>query len=274
MEIHPTAFGLYGTCNNYPWGRKGTKSLAARLCAATSRDDFRVDENEHYSEMWFGDYPDFPARLRDRQDLGDMLRNNKMKLLGKHSVDKFGDQLPYLPKILSIAKALPLQVHPNKAQAARLHQQNPERFPDSNHKPEIAIALSHFELFAGWKPLDRISPLFNTPNLRRFVPSTTSWTDETLRHVVRGLLKIDSDTIQAIQEDLKVHFEQDSKSTGSQTSNYLLRVLGQLQAQYTNTDPGTLVAVLCMNYFVLEAGEAIFIPAGGVHCYISGDIFE
>ncbi|KAM3446097.1 hypothetical protein MY3296_009993 [Beauveria thailandica] len=223
MGIQPAAFRLYSTCNNYPWGRKGNKSLAARMCAATPREDFRVNENEPYSEMWFGDYPDFPARLKYGHDLGHVLRTNTTKLLGKSPVDKFGHQLPYLPKILSIAKALPLQIHPDKALAAWLHQQNPERFPDSNHKPEIAIALSHFELFVGWKPLDRISPLFNTPNLCRLIPH------------LRGL---------------------------------------EGTFRHTNIDPGALVAVLCMNYFVLEAGEAIFIPAGGIHCYISGDIFE
>jgi mannose-6-phosphate isomerase len=38
-------------CNQYPWGRKGSEPLAARLCAKTLGTDFKIDENEPYSEM-------------------------------------------------------------------------------------------------------------------------------------------------------------------------------------------------------------------------------
>ncbi|KGQ09655.1 Mannose-6-phosphate isomerase [Beauveria bassiana D1-5] len=199
-------FPFAGTCNNYEWGRKGSKSLAARLCAASPETDFKIDEEKRYSEMWFGDYPNFPGRLGDGRPLGDVLRDHKNELLGEHSVGKWGDQLPYLPKILSIAKALPLQVHPNKDLAAKLHTQNPEQFTDPNHKPEIAIALSHFELFAGWKELDEIAQLFRTPFLRGVMPpsaaSSSRWTDETLREVVRALLKADADSVRAMQAEL------------------------------------------------------------------------
>ncbi|KAM0668212.1 hypothetical protein ACQRIT_000694 [Beauveria bassiana] len=271
-------FPFGGTCNNYEWGRKGSKSLAARLCAASPETDFKIDEEKRYSEMWFGDYPNFPGRLGDGRPLGDVLREHKNELLGEHSVGKWGDQLPYLPKILSIAKALPLQVHPNKDLAAKLHTQNPEQFTDPNHKPEIAIALSHFELFAGWKELDEIAQLFRTPFLRGVMPpsaaSSSRWTDETLREVVRALLKADADSIRAMQAELAVQLEADFKKGGAHRASHLLRVLRDLQAQCTDLDPGALVAVLCMNFLTLDPGEAIFIPADGVHCYLSGDVFE
>ncbi|KAM3546392.1 hypothetical protein ARSEF1564_000667 [Beauveria bassiana] len=296
-------FPFGGTCNNYEWGRKGSKSLAARLCAASPETDFKIDEEKRYSEMWFGDYPNFPGRLGNGRPLGDALREHKNELLGEHSVGKWGDQLPYLPKvsqpetahhgtlppqtrtnqtrgdqILSIAKALPLQVHPNKDLAAKLHTQNPEQFTDPNHKPEIAIALSHFELFAGWKELDEIAQLFRTPFLRGVMPpsaaSSSRWTDETLREVVRALLKADADSVRAMQAELAVQLEADFKKGGAHRASQLLRVLRDLQAQCTDLDPGALVAVLCMNFLTLEPGEAIFIPADGVHCYLSGNVFE
>ncbi|KAM3527699.1 hypothetical protein MY4038_006203 [Beauveria bassiana] len=296
-------FPFGGTCNNYEWGRKGSKSLAARLCAASPETDFKIDEEKRYSEMWFGDYPNFPGRLGNGRPLGDALREHKNELLGEHSVGKWGDQLPYLPKvsqpetahhgtlppktrtnqtrgdqILSIAKALPLQVHPNKDLAAKLHTQNPEQFTDPNHKPEIAIALSHFELFAGWKELDEIAQLFRTPFLRGVMPpsaaSSSRWTDETLREVVRALLKADADSVRAMQAELAVQLEADFKKGGAHRASQLLRVLRDLQAQCTDLDPGALVAVLCMNFLTLDPGEAIFIPADGVHCYLSGDVFE
>lgn len=41
-------------CNNYPWGKKGKESLAARLCAQTPDTDFKIDESKDYAEMWMG----------------------------------------------------------------------------------------------------------------------------------------------------------------------------------------------------------------------------
>jgi mannose-6-phosphate isomerase len=39
------------SCNNYPWGQKGSESFAARLCAKTPGTDFKIDESKPYSEM-------------------------------------------------------------------------------------------------------------------------------------------------------------------------------------------------------------------------------
>jgi mannose-6-phosphate isomerase len=168
-------FQLIGSCNNYPWGKKGKESLAAKLCKKTDKN-FQIKDDEFYSEMWFGDYPDFPARVLDTGELlKDILDKNKEGLLGKKVIDQLDGQLPFLPKILSIAKALPLQIHPNKDLAAKLHAKDPGSFTDPNHKPEIAVALSKFELFAGFKPLSSIAPLFdNLPALRSFVPANTA----------------------------------------------------------------------------------------------------
>lgn len=93
-------FQLSGTCNNYPWGKKGKQSLAAQLCAQTPGIDFQINDDEFYSEMWFGDYPDFPARKLDTGELlSDVIQRNKEQLLGQKIIEKFGDQLPYLPKV-------------------------------------------------------------------------------------------------------------------------------------------------------------------------------
>ena len=50
----------------------------------------------------------------------------RIRKLGKNVMEKFGGVLPFLPKILSIKKALELQIHPNKDLAAKLHAKDPE----------------------------------------------------------------------------------------------------------------------------------------------------
>lgn len=93
-------FQLSGTCNNYPWGKQGKQSLAAQLCARTPGTDFKIEDEQYYSEMWFGDYPDFPARvLETGEPLADVLRRDQQALLGKKVVDTMDAQLPFLPKV-------------------------------------------------------------------------------------------------------------------------------------------------------------------------------
>ncbi|KAI0547763.1 RmlC-like cupin domain-containing protein [Xylaria curta] len=264
-------FQLAGTCNEYPWGKKGSDSLAARLCEKTPGSGFKIDPEKYYSEMWFGDYPDFPGRkLETGEPLANVLQRDKERLLGKKVITQFDAQLPYLPKILSIAKALPLQIHPNKDLAAKLREKDPESFTDANHKPEIALALSKFEVFAGFKPLDEVAPLFNLTILKRFnVGVPDKWTNETLRNVTRELLKLDLNTVRSIQSEL-------SEISRSELGDaaYILDLLPRLQDQYGPEDAGSLVALLCMNYMVFQPGDAIFIPADGIHAYLSGDIVE
>ena len=267
----PLVFQLSGTCNNYPWGKKGKQSLAAKLCSQTPGVDFTIKDDEYYSEMWFGDYPDFPARvLETGEPLKDMIQKNKEQLLGPKVVKNFDGQLPFLPKILSIAKALPLQLHPNKELATKLHKEDPDNFTDPNHKPEIAVALSKFEVFAGFKPLSQIEPLFKLNPLKQFGGDTgEAWTDEMLRSITRKMLETDLDTVARTQYELS----QLSKADLGEAS-YILDLLPRLQSQYSASDAGNLVALLCMNYLVFEAGDAIYIPADGIHAYLSGDIVE
>lgn len=63
---------------------------------------------------WMGTYPELPSYvLETGEDLQDVIDEHPDELIGKAVVDKFNHtKLPYLPKVLSIAKALPLQLHP------------------------------------------------------------------------------------------------------------------------------------------------------------------
>ncbi|CAG9989241.1 unnamed protein product [Clonostachys byssicola] len=274
MASTPRIFQLLGTCNNYDWGKKGRNSLAARMCEKATPAGFEIKDDEPYSEMWFGDYPDFPGRVAETgEPLAGHLGKHKEELLGLKVVENFDAQLPFLPKILSIAKALPLQIHPNKQLSERLHQEQPDKFTDPNHKPEIAVALSKFEVFAGWKSVSQISPLFMTPVLAQFVPSATKeWTNDTLRHVVCKLLKADEETVRAVENEIAKLSKEDLRKTIGE--DYMADLIPRLQMDYGSTDPGTLVALLCMNFLVLEPGEALYIPADGIHAYLSGDIVE
>ena len=192
--------------------------------------------------MWMGDYPVLPAKvLKTGRELHSVVDENKEQLLGKNCIQKFGGVVPFLPKILSIAKALPLQIHPDKDLATRLHAKNPEQFTDDNHKPEIAIALGKFEVFAGWKPTPEIQSLFDAlPPLQKFLPSQNSHlNNEILKKVVQTILKSSDASIKECQQELaKI-----SRATYGKQA-YILDLLPRLQEQYSREDPGNLVALM------------------------------
>ena len=56
--------------------------------------------------------------------------------------------------------------------------------------------------------------------------------------------------------------------------SYIPELIPRLSEQYDKTDNGTLVALITMNYLQLKAGDSIYIPADGIHAYLSGDIIE
>ncbi|KAL9605589.1 MAG: hypothetical protein Q9179_001206 [Wetmoreana sp. 5 TL-2023] len=221
--------------------------------------------------MWMGDYPILPAKdLKTGTELHQIIDENKEQLLGKNSIDKFDGVVPFLPKILSISKALPLQIHPNKKLSEKLHKENPEKYPDPNHKPEIAIALGPFEAFAGWKDQKDIQSLFTGVSpLKKFLPKHAQFDHETLKQICLNILKASDEEIATTQEELAKIPKEDY---GNQA--YILDLLPRLQKQYSKEDPGNLVALLTMNFLNLSAGDAIYIPADAPHAYLSGDIVE
>ncbi|KAM5341599.1 hypothetical protein ACJ41O_014630 [Fusarium nematophilum] len=282
----PTApfYQLRCGCNQYPWGKQGSDSLAARLCARTpgwegdEKKDFKIDESTPYAEMWMGTYPVLPSYVASTgEDLQDVLNRYPKELLGEKVTAKFGhSMLPFLPKVLSIAKALPLQVHPNKGFSRKKHIEDPDSFTDPNHKPEIALALTEFEAFCGFKPVEAIVDVLRHKPLRRLLVAGGATvaddkiSQEGLRQIVKTILKSSDETIKKTFEAIREL--PDSAFVGPNSA--IPQVSKRLEAQFPKTDPGILVGLLCMNYMLLHPGEVIYIPAGGIHAYISGDIIE
>lgn len=277
-------YQLKCSCNSYPWGKIGSKSLAATLCAKTpgwTRDGpskvFQIDESKPYSEMWMGTYPEMPSYvISTGEDLQKVLDRYPKQLIGEKVTYKFGNTLlPFLPKVLSIAKALPLQIHPNKDFASKMHKAKPDDFTDPNHKPEIALALGEFEAFCGFKPLADIAHLLNLEPLHHLrevgTAASSKFMDEDLRAVVQKILESDDEVI---RRTYKALMSLPESSFGSPANSHIPKLAPRLADQFSEADPGVLVGLLTMNYLKLQAGDAVYIPADGIHAYISGDIIE
>lgn len=73
-----------------------------------------------------GTHPSGPSKLLlSGQDLKQHL-TERPELLGRAVYDHFGNDLPFLFKVLAISKALSIQAHPDKQLAAQLHRDHPD----------------------------------------------------------------------------------------------------------------------------------------------------
>ncbi|XP_074955989.1 mannose-6-phosphate isomerase isoform X3 [Phalacrocorax aristotelis] len=154
----PAVFPLSCAVQNYSWGKVGLESEVAKLLAS-SDPLVQIQPDRPYAELWMGAHPRGDAVIQDnripQKTLGQWITDNPA-CLGAKVKDTFQGCLPFLFKVLSVNTALSIQAHPNKELAAKLHAQFPEHYPDANHKPEMAIALTPFEGLCGFRPVEEI----------------------------------------------------------------------------------------------------------------------
>nr|XP_057932431.1 mannose-6-phosphate isomerase isoform X2 [Doryrhamphus excisus] len=151
-------FPLTCAVQNYAWGKVGLDSEVAKL--VVGGDPLAIiEEGKPYAELWMGAHPKGDSQIKDNRiaqtTLGQWIAHFPA-CLGSKVKDTFQGQLPFLFKVLSVNTALSIQAHPNRELAARLHTQFPEHYPDDNHKPEMAIALTHFQGLCGFRPVEEI----------------------------------------------------------------------------------------------------------------------
>lgn len=126
---------IVGDIKNYDWGKLGSESEVSKL-ATLNDDKFVVDDEKPYSELWMGDHVSGPSKLKaTRESLADFIQKDRTGIIGGQ------EKLPFLFKVLSIRKALSIQVHPNKEEAERLHAAHPDIYKDPNHKPEVNFEM-------------------------------------------------------------------------------------------------------------------------------------
>ncbi|KAI6046985.1 RmlC-like cupin domain-containing protein [Pisolithus marmoratus] len=280
MSALSPIFLIEPTIQQYDWGKTGNSSKVAQL-AASAVPGFTLNESTPYAELWMGTHVKSPSGVAgSKKTLRDFLAEHP-ELMGDVSsvFDTTGGNLPFLLKVLSIRKALSIQVHPDKKTAEKLHAQQPTVYTDPNHKPEIAIALTPFRGLCGFLPTLEIKaylavvPEFRAvaPEelVRRFQDASEQDSKVALRDFFTGIMTADPDRVKGqlselvdrYREDCVVPFERDVKD-----------LVLALNSQHPG-DVGIFCAFM-LNLVDLRPGEAIFLGAGEPHAYVSGDIIE
>ncbi|MFQ6633950.1 hypothetical protein Gotur_011046 [Gossypium turneri] len=281
---------------NYEWGRSGAEAEVARLLALNTGAE--IEPNKPYAEFWMGTHESGPNVLveeegeeeegeeKEQQDVGlrEWIEKNP-KVLGHKVLEKWGSDLPFLFKVLSVGKALSIQAHPDKELAKELHKMKPNLYKDANHKPEMALAITEFRALCGFITLQELKEVLeDVPEIVELVGTASA----------KQVMDIDErggDTADKAKTALRSVFtqlmsaskEMTTKAISKLKSRLLLQsqlrsltekeeLVLQLEKQYPG-DIGVLSAFF-FNYVKLKPGEALYLAANEPHAYLSGDCVE
>jgi mannose-6-phosphate isomerase len=252
----------------YPWG---SRTLIPDLLGEP------VPADRPYAELWVGAHPDEPSMLSDGRPLDKAIEQHPDALLGAAVRAQFGNRLPFLMKVLAAEQPLSLQAHPTTQQAqagfaaeeaAGVPRDDATRtFKDPFHKPELLVALTTFEALCGFRPVEGSLHCLAKLEVPELKPTIAALARGGLRAVVPQLLAL-SDARRA--ELVVAVAESAARFAAAGDPEFLntYRWAASLAETYPG-DPGVVISLMC-NHLKLAPGEAVYLPAGNLHAYLSG----
>ncbi|MFW5803569.1 MAG: mannose-6-phosphate isomerase, class I [Verrucomicrobiota bacterium] len=257
---------------HYHWGtrmRDGVPPFIAALQGETPEDD------TPYAELWVGAHPSAPSVARHPNGttpLNGLIEESPKQILGEIVMRQLGPKLPFLLKVLSCRQPLSIQAHPDRETAERMHQRDPEHFPDGNHKPEIAVALEPFELLSGFRSAAEVAAEIEArSSLSRFfrghlsvdcVGRPADWLLQACERVVSAPDNKVTDVLEGLALELTMFDEL------ADSDRRFLEAL-----EHFPGDRGSLFAYL-LRSLQLQEGEAVYTAPGIPHSYFHGTIVE
>ncbi|WP_182904881.1 mannose-6-phosphate isomerase, class I [Microbispora sp. H13382] len=242
---------LTNPIKDYPWGsRTAIAELTGRPASGPE------------AEMWLGAHPAASSRLtRDGAEitLADAVAADPVGTLGEAVAGRFGQRLPYLMKVIAVDAPLSLQVHPDADQAAAGHARGDANYTDPWHKPELVCALTPFTGLAGFRPPEQASMLVERLHVNALQPVVAALRDGDVLAALRALLEWPGSRRELVESVVWA-------ASACHTPDYALVV--RLARRYPE-DPAVL-APLLMRRHTLAPGEALFLGAGVLHCYLDG----
>ena len=228
---------------------------------------------EPQAELWMGAHPASPSFLGGRS-LVDVIAADPSGELGAAVLDGFGPRLPFLLKVLAAANPLSLQAHPNPEQAREgFERENAEglaldasdrNYKDAYAKPELICALTDFSALVGFQPPARTLASVDALGAAELEPYVAHLREQPDARGVRAAFTMLMTAPASEQRRLVASVLARAESSSAPEAA-LVRLLG---SKYPG-DPG-VVAALLLNHVVLRPGEALFLPAGNLHAYLSG----
>lgn len=285
MSVAP----LEGAVRSYDWGSRTHLARLRGRAVPTDRPE---------AELWFGAHSTAPALLHRRGasvGLDRAIAADPVVELGEPCIARFGPRLPFLVKILAIERPLSVQLHPAADAAAEgfrdeerrgVALSDPERtFPDPWEKGEVLIALTRTRARADLRVPARIRSMVRAlaPELLEVLPAARSDGASSPRAESLDLLlalitapeRLRRDAVSALRDRCDALL---SRPEVGPVSDGTHDVRADAEAALTllrthDADPDVL-AVLALEEFELEPGEAVSVPPGVLHSYQDGMAVE
>ena len=264
----PAMWQLQNTVRHYPWG---SRTVIPELLGETSPAD------RPYAELWMGAHPDAPSVLSTGTPLDKAIEEQPVALLGDAVHERFGTRLPFLMKVLAAEQPLSLQAHPTNEQAragfaaeeaAGVPRDDPTRtFKDPFHKPELLLALTTFEALCGFRPVEESLHCLAKLQVPDLKPTIAALARGGLRAVIPQLIALSPEHRAVLVTAVA---DAASRFVAAHDPEFIntYRWAASLAQTYPG-DPGVVISLMC-NHLKLEPGEAVFLPAGNLHAYLSG----
>jgi len=238
-----------------------------------------------------GAHPSAPSALlhTEGQDLLGLINSSPEVCLGTACCERFGPHLPFLFKILSAQDPLSLQVHPSAEEAVQGYRREeeagiarnaPDRiYHDERHKPELLCALSSFTLLTGFLPAEeglRLLSAFgqahpDSPLFSAFLRLREEAGPRGLSEYMKELLR---QPREELRRAVSVAVEAAANKARSTWHPHATRARWVRRLAERHPDDPGVIAALLMNLVELEAGGAVFVPAGQLHTYLGGEGLE
>jgi mannose-6-phosphate isomerase len=273
----PGPWKMANPVREYDWGSTGA------LAALQGRRPSGRPE----AELWMGAHPAASSCLRQPDgsevSLAAAIHADPAAVLGQECTTRFGVRLPFLLKVLAVAQALSIQVHPSPAQAAAGFAreraagtpQAERSYPDPYAKPEMLLPVTEFAALAGLRPKDQIIQMLTSldvPALRPVLavlksrpaqagPASVLAMLATGPRAQRGALA------RLIREGAHDLLGATAASLDPDQQSSLEWVI-TLAEQHPG-DP-LVVAPLLLALHRLQPGQAMYLPSGVPHAYLSG----
>jgi len=189
--------------------------------------------------------------------------------------------------VLSAGTPLSIQAHPSKRKAQLGFERESlggipvdaaeRNYRDPNHKPEMAVALTRFELICGFRPVPEI-----IENMRLVAPGEFERALERLERdpsrvelsvFFYGLISADErardQLLASASKGIAAALESGKVPTGRELSfRWVLRIM-----EFFPNDIGAILPLI-LNHIVLEPGQAVFIGPGELHAHLAGTCLE
>jgi mannose-6-phosphate isomerase len=275
----PALTPMLNPIQDYAWG--STSALALLQS--------RTPNGGAEAELWMGAHPSGASDLQLDDDqvlsLPEAIERFPEAVLGPDVLARFGPRLPFMLKVLAIARPLSVQVHPNTDQARDGYRAGSDGpYVDEFHKPEMLYALEPTEALIGFRSAAQAGMLLGRLQCGRLtglIEMLTGITDDgtdvppedlpdesTRMHTALSTLLrwplADRAALVAEIATASGRVRAAGNTDYPETFGWLDRLVGLHPA-----DPMVL-APLLLDLRRLSPGQTVFVAAGLPHCYLSG----